>query len=83
MIDCESSASFGIWICVPSSSDLKVVTEKVDAAHSQYIWPGDELRAYRGRAQGRGTIAYVAPEIVLEGKAGFSADVYAFGVVVW
>lgn len=36
-----------------------------------------------GRAQGRGTIAYVAPEIVLEGKAGFGADVYALGVTVW
>lgn len=35
------------------------------------------------RAQGRGTFAYMAPEIILEGKAGLSADIYSFGVLLW
>eukprot|EP00884_Botryococcus_braunii_P009799 jgi/Botrbrau1/18820/Bobra.0841s0001.1 len=30
-----------------------------------------------------GTFAYVAPEVILEGKAGHSADVYCFGVILW
>lgn len=37
-----------------------------------------------GGAQGRGgTFAYMAPEIILEGRAAFSADLYSFGVLLW
>eukprot|EP00884_Botryococcus_braunii_P016084 jgi/Botrbrau1/3159/Bobra.0070s0125.2 len=30
-----------------------------------------------------GTFPYVAPEVLLSGKAGCSADIYSFGVVLW
>lgn len=36
-----------------------------------------------GLVQEMGTFAWMAPEIILQGKAGFSADVYSFGVVLW
>eukprot|EP00884_Botryococcus_braunii_P007070 jgi/Botrbrau1/16364/Bobra.0372s0003.1 len=30
-----------------------------------------------------GTFAWMAPEIILERRAGFAADVYSFGVILW
>lgn len=36
-----------------------------------------------GGEQASGAFVHVAPEIIMEGKAGFSADVYSFGVILW
>lgn len=30
-----------------------------------------------------GTLAYMAPELLLSGKASVTADIYSFGVVLW
>ena len=31
----------------------------------------------------QGTLSYVAPEMLLHGKASFASDVYAFGILLW
>eukprot|EP00884_Botryococcus_braunii_P015122 jgi/Botrbrau1/23610/Bobra.55_2s0006.3 len=42
----------------------------------------EESRTH-GSNLGMGTFTYTAPEIILYGKGGWSADVYSFGVILW
>lgn len=44
---------------------------------------GDVTLDGSGRAQAKEAVAYIAPEIILESKASFSADIYSFGVLLW
>eukprot|EP00884_Botryococcus_braunii_P005897 jgi/Botrbrau1/15308/Bobra.0096s0011.1 len=41
------------------------------------------LNTHRSLMECRGTLAYMAPEVLVSGKASYSADIYSYGVVLW